>query len=52
MRFYNNGKVYVCKLRLLGFSFATLDKEDAQKWVDEDIESRYFEEIDLMIGEV
>ena len=36
--------VYICKIKILGFGFAVLTKELADKWVNEDPESNYYTE--------
>jgi hypothetical protein len=40
-------KVYVCKLKILGFPFATFDKDKADAWVAEDVESRYYDIVEI-----
>jgi hypothetical protein len=39
-------KIYICKIKILGMPFATVSKERAQTWEQED-ESHYFEEMEL-----
>ena len=39
--------VYICRFKLLGFAFAYLDKEKAEKWVDENPNTRCFDEVPI-----
>jgi hypothetical protein len=39
-------RVYICKIKLIGFPFATASKERAERWVEES-ESHYFEELEI-----
>lgn len=38
-------EVYICKIKLLGFPWATFNREKAEDWVNEAPEDRYFDTV-------
>lgn len=38
-----NAEVYICKIKMLGFPFATCDKQKADDWVNKDPLNNYYD---------
>ena len=39
--------IYVCAIKMLGFAFAVRTKEEADKWVEQDPESNYYNTVPI-----
>lgn len=42
-----NAEIYICKIKMLGFPFATCDKQKADDWVSEDPSSNYYDTLTM-----
>jgi hypothetical protein len=40
-------KIYICRIKILGFAFAVLDEELAKKWVDQDPEMHVYDVVPI-----
>lgn len=43
-----NTYIYICKIKTVGYAFAVETKELAEKWVTQNPESHYYEEIAIL----
>ena len=39
--------IYICAIKIIGFSFAVLTVEEADKWVSESPESNYYDKLEI-----
>lgn len=40
-------KIYICKIKIIGSPFAVITEEEAKKWVEEDPEMHYYDEVPI-----